>query len=60
MDIEELSITVTEEGLMRVGPTGAKMSVAITWKDLDKYEDFLVGRLAKFARMSTNGAGPKR
>lgn len=60
MDIEDLSITVTEEGLMHVGPTGTKMSVAVAWKGLGKYEEFLMGRLAKLARMSAGGAGHKR
>jgi inosine-uridine nucleoside N-ribohydrolase len=42
IEMEQLRINVTSDGMTAVDPSGAKMSVATTWKDLDAYEDFLV------------------
>jgi len=40
--MEELAIGVTDGGVLRVDPKGAKMLVATQWKDLDGYKDLLV------------------
>ena len=42
LEMEELRIKVTDDGMTRVDPAGAKMSVATQWKDLDGYRDLLV------------------
>ncbi len=45
LELEQLSINVTSDGMTVVGPAGAKMSVATAWKDLDAYEDYLLNLL---------------
>ena len=42
LEMEELAINVTSDGMTIVDPAGAKMAVAAAWKDLDGYKDFLV------------------
>ena len=39
LTMQELSIGVTEEGMTRIDPAGARMSVAAEWKNLDDYEN---------------------
>jgi len=46
LEMEDLSIDVTPEGMMRVAPAGKRMSVATAWKDLGEYENLLVNKLA--------------
>ncbi len=43
--IEELGITVDDEGFTRIDPKGKKMEVATEWKDLPAYNQWLVKRL---------------
>ncbi len=43
--METLPIRVTDEGMTVVDAAAKKMAVATEWKDLDKFEDFLVDRL---------------
>lgn len=45
LEIEELSITVTDAGLTAIDPAGVKMNVATAWKSLDGYGDLLVKTL---------------
>jgi inosine-uridine nucleoside N-ribohydrolase len=45
--MEELKISITNEGRMRVDSAGAKMLVATEWKDLKGYRDMLVKILSK-------------
>ncbi len=40
--MEDLKISVTDQGVTAIDPAGAKMSVATDWKDLDGYCDLLV------------------
>lgn len=42
MELEPLSIAVTNDGITRIDPAGAKMTVATAWKDLDGFRDLLV------------------
>jgi inosine-uridine nucleoside N-ribohydrolase len=42
LELETLSIAVTDDGFTRIDPAGRKMSVAVNWKNLDKYYDRLV------------------
>jgi inosine-uridine nucleoside N-ribohydrolase len=42
LEMEELKIKVTGDGMTVIDPAGAKMSVATRWKDLDGYRDLLV------------------
>ncbi len=45
--IEQLKITVTDDGYTRIDPNGKTIKCATEWKDLDAFEDFLVKRLTK-------------
>ena len=45
LKMEELRIQVTADGMTRIDPAGAKMSVATEWEDLDGYRDLLVKTL---------------
>jgi inosine-uridine nucleoside N-ribohydrolase len=42
LTLEELRIKVTGDGMTVVDPSGAKMSVATQWKDLDGFRDLLM------------------
>jgi inosine-uridine nucleoside N-ribohydrolase len=42
LKMEDLRLKVTNEGVTAIDPTGAKMSVATDWNDLDGYADLLV------------------
>jgi inosine-uridine nucleoside N-ribohydrolase len=42
-----LPIRVTDDGFTVIDPGGKKMKVATAWKDLGKFEDFLVERLTR-------------
>jgi len=42
LEIEELTINVTSEGMTIIDPAGAKMAIATSWQDLDAYEEFLL------------------
>jgi hypothetical protein len=53
--LEQLRVNVMPEGLTVIDPAGAKMSVATAWKNLEAYEDFLVGRL-----LASQPAGSRR
>jgi inosine-uridine nucleoside N-ribohydrolase len=43
--MEELPISVGDDGITRIDPRGKRVQCAMGWKDLEKFEDFLVGRL---------------
>ena len=43
--MEDLNIRVDDEGYTRLDKSGKKMSVAVKWKDMGKFEDMLVSRL---------------
>ena len=45
LELETLSIAVTDDGNTRIDPAGTKMSVATAWKDLDGFRDLLVKTL---------------
>ncbi len=45
MQLETLPIRVTDDGMTRIDPAGAKLVVASAWKDLDGYCDLLVKTL---------------
>jgi inosine-uridine nucleoside N-ribohydrolase len=45
--IEKLPIKVTDDGYTRIDENGKMINCATEWKDLDAFEDFLVGRLIK-------------
>lgn len=45
LEMKELRIKVTDDGMTRVDPAGARMSVATAWKDLDAFKDLLVKTL---------------
>ncbi len=47
--METLPIRVTDEGLTVVDPAAKKMRVAVEWKDLAAFEDWLVARLTEAA-----------
>jgi inosine-uridine nucleoside N-ribohydrolase len=42
IDLEDLPISVTDDGYTRVDSEGARMEVATSWNDLDGYLDLLV------------------
>jgi inosine-uridine nucleoside N-ribohydrolase len=43
--MEELGIRVTDDGFTVPDPAAKRVNVAMTWKNLDAFEDFLVQRL---------------
>jgi hypothetical protein len=43
--MERLGIRVTDDGYTLIDPAAKKMDVAVDWKDLGAFEDFLVDRL---------------
>lgn len=43
--MERLSIRVTDDGFTKIDQSGTPMNVAMAWKNLDAYKDFLVNRL---------------
>lgn len=45
INLDTLSIDVTDDGFTRVDPTARAMKVATSWNDLDGYLDLLVGVL---------------
>ena len=45
IQFETLPIIVTHDGFTRIDPTGKKMLVATSWKDLDGFRDLLVKTL---------------
>jgi inosine-uridine nucleoside N-ribohydrolase len=45
LNMEKLSIRVTDDGFTRIDPAGKPMACAMSWKDLSAFEDFLVRRL---------------
>jgi inosine-uridine nucleoside N-ribohydrolase len=47
IEMEQLTINVTSDGMTVVDSTGARMAVATAWKDLDAYEDFLLKLLGE-------------
>jgi inosine-uridine nucleoside N-ribohydrolase len=44
--MEKLNLCVTDDGFTVIDPQARPVNVAVQWKDLDAYEDFLVERLA--------------
>jgi len=46
LNMERLNIVVTDDGFTREDPKGKAMDCAMSWKDLGKFEDLLVARLA--------------
>jgi inosine-uridine nucleoside N-ribohydrolase len=42
MNIQKLKIAVTDDGITEVSPTGARIDVATSWKNLEGYRDHLV------------------
>jgi len=45
--LEELPIAVTDEGMTKVVPQAKRVTCAMSWKDLGKFEDLLVERLTR-------------
>ncbi len=45
VNVERLSIRVTDDGFTRIDPQGKPMDCAMSWKDLGAFEDLLVARL---------------
>jgi inosine-uridine nucleoside N-ribohydrolase len=45
LEIEELRLKVSGDGMTVIDPAGAKMAVATRWKDLDGFRDLLVKSL---------------
>jgi inosine-uridine nucleoside N-ribohydrolase len=45
VEIEEVSISTTDDGFTVINPGGAKVRAAVRWKDLDAFYDHLVERL---------------
>lgn len=45
LDLESLNILVDDKGMTLINPAGARMSVATAWKDVEKYDAFLVKTL---------------
>jgi inosine-uridine nucleoside N-ribohydrolase len=43
--MEDLPIVVGDDGITRIDPQGKRMSCAMAWKNLEKFEDLLVARL---------------
>ena len=43
--MEDLTILVDDKGFTRINSSAKKMSVAVKWKDMGKFEDLLVSRL---------------
>jgi inosine-uridine nucleoside N-ribohydrolase len=43
--MEEWPIAITDDGFTRIDPRGKPVTCAMAWKDLGKFEDFLVQRL---------------
>ena len=43
--LERLRVCVDDKGYTRIDPAGKMMEVATAWKDLDGFEDWLVGRV---------------
>ncbi len=42
VEMEDLKISVTDQGVTAIDPQGARMSVATNWKSIDAYYDLLV------------------
>jgi inosine-uridine nucleoside N-ribohydrolase len=51
IELENLSIEVTDDGFTRVDAAGKEMEVATSWNDLDGYLDFLVEVLTSPAQL---------
>lgn len=47
LNLETLHISVDDKGMMKIDPSGMKMTVATSWQDLPGYSDFLVRTLEK-------------
>lgn len=47
LTMEELPITVTDDGFTKIDENGTKMNVATGWKDMEAFNKFLVERLIK-------------
>ncbi|MGE5608934.1 MAG: nucleoside hydrolase [Bacillota bacterium] len=45
LNMENLKIRVTDDGMTVIDPQGKSVNAATSWKDLSAYEDFLVNRL---------------
>ncbi len=43
--MENVGLRVTDDGFTRIDPAAKKINAAVAWKDLNAYEDFLIGRL---------------
>jgi inosine-uridine nucleoside N-ribohydrolase len=43
--MEQLPITISDDGFTKVDPRGKRVACAMAWTDLGKFEDFLVERL---------------
>ena len=50
--MEQLPIAVDDEGFTRIDENAGMVSVATQWKDLPAFEDWLVERLTKPARLT--------
>jgi len=50
LHLEPLAINVTSDGMTVIDPSGAKMLVATSWKDLDAYEEFLLKKILATGR----------
>lgn len=45
LNMESLGITVTDKGETKINDSAKKIQCAISWKDLQAFEDFIVNRL---------------
>ena len=45
LEMEEVSISTTDEGINVIDPTGPKVKAALRWRNLDKYYDHMTQRL---------------
>ena len=50
LGMERLGIRVTDDGFTKIDPDAKTMDVATSWKDLEAFEDLLVGRLTGFSQ----------
>lgn len=44
-DMEDINMRIDDTGMMVLDPNACKVRCAVTWKDLDGFEEFLTGRL---------------
>ena len=47
LKMDKIRLSVTSDGFTKIDETAKSINVAIEWKDLDAYENFLVKRLTQ-------------